>query len=368
MGTYPINIFKKIKSIAVLSVIFSFIRNNKKLSIIKYNNDLKRKLNVILDYEYLIIIDEILIDEISNINYFQKLKFINLDNIDIKEKIKTGEIDIYYLKNKNKIYTDNIYLNTKIYKKIKIIINNKSNFIKTFEFMFHNINILKEINIRYKNCKIEYFNQMFSFSSKLILIRLFFSNVTAKTIYRMFEECTSLKLIDGISEWNTSKITDFGGIFSGCESLEYLPNISEWDTSNSVSMSCMFCRCYSLKELPDFSKWDTSNVIEMDAIFYECKSLKSIPNISEWNTKNVSDMGCMFVYCRSLKLLPDISRWNTDNLKNAGCMFINCKSLESLPDITKWDIKEDCIVEEILENCLSLDVSQKIKNKFKINH
>ena len=42
MGNYPNNIFKKIKSIYVLRSIFSFIRNNKKLNIIKYNNDLKK--------------------------------------------------------------------------------------------------------------------------------------------------------------------------------------------------------------------------------------------------------------------------------------------------------------------------------------
>ena len=58
MGNSPNNIFKKIKSMYVLRTIFSFVRNNKKLYIIKYHNDLKQKLNATSqNYMNLIIID-----------------------------------------------------------------------------------------------------------------------------------------------------------------------------------------------------------------------------------------------------------------------------------------------------------------------
>ena len=49
-------------------------------------------------------------------------------------------------------------------------------------------------------------------------------------------------------------------------------------------------------------------------------------------------------------------------------MFFNCISLISLPDITKWNIQPDCSVEEFLDNCILLDIPEKIKNKFKINN
>ena len=45
MGNSP-NILKKINSVYIFRKIFSFIRNNKKLNIVKYNNELKNKINI----------------------------------------------------------------------------------------------------------------------------------------------------------------------------------------------------------------------------------------------------------------------------------------------------------------------------------
>ena len=54
-----------------------------------------------------------------------------------------------------------------IYTKIKIIINNENDLIKTLKSMFHNVYILKEITIKYKKCKVQNFRQMFHFCTKL---------------------------------------------------------------------------------------------------------------------------------------------------------------------------------------------------------
>ena len=61
-------------------------------------------------------------------------------------------------------------------------------------------------------------------------------------------------------------------------------------------------------------------------------------------------------------------RWDTENLKYINNIFYNCISLKSLPDITKWNIKDDCEVEGMFDNCVLLDIPKKMKNKFKLNN
>ena len=43
-------------------------------------------------------------------------------------------------------------------------------------------------------------------------------------------------------------------------------------------MRDMFCECSSLKSLPDISNWNTVNVTNMSDMFFGCSSLKNIPS------------------------------------------------------------------------------------------
>ena len=104
-------------------------------------------------------------------------------------------------------------------KNIKIIISKENNTIKSFKRIFYNINILKEISIKYDNCSIRNFKQMFNFCIKLISITFNLYNVNLKNMSYMFGEYLLLKSIYGIHEWKTFKNTNFKSIFSECESL-----------------------------------------------------------------------------------------------------------------------------------------------------
>ena len=153
----------------------------------------------------------------------------------------------------------------------------------------------------------------------------------------IFANCSSLKFISGISNWNIDNISDMSGMFLNCSSLESIPdNISNWFTGNLSNMNSMFANCSSLISLPDLSKWTTSKVIDMGNLFYNCSSIKSLPDISKWNTENVQNMSIMFAKCSSLITLPDISKWNTNNVIDFKEMFNYCSNLISLPDISKW--------------------------------
>ena len=59
--------------------------------------------------------------------------------------------------------------------------------------------------------------------------------------------------------------------YSGLTSLD----LSGWDTSNVTDMGGMFEKCSNLTSL-DLSGWDTSNVTDMTDMFTDCTSLKKI--------------------------------------------------------------------------------------------
>ena len=75
-------------------------------------------------------------------------------------------------------------------------------------------------------------------------------------MYRMFENCSSLKDIN-LSSFNTSKVTHMTCMFRGCSSLEKL-DLSSFSTDNLESMNYMSCKCSSLKEL-NISSFKTKN-------------------------------------------------------------------------------------------------------------
>ena len=74
-----------------------------------------------------------------------------------------------------------------------------------------------------------------------------------------------------LSNFDTSKVTEMGAVFSGCGRLESL----------------------------DLGNFDTSKVINMEEMFYECTNLKSL-NISNFDISNLEDTYLMFLKCKNL--------------------------------------------------------------------
>ena len=48
-------------------------------------------------------------------------------------------------------------------------------------------------------------------------------------------------------------------------------------------MAYMFCGCVFLKEIKGISDWDTSEVTNMKSLFYNCISLETLPDKLNWN-------------------------------------------------------------------------------------
>ena len=145
----------------------------------------------------------------------------------------------------------------------------------------------------------------------------------------MFDECVSLTNLD-LSYFNTSKATDMYNMFRGCSSLTSL-DLSGFNTANVTDMNYMFFRCSSLTSL-DLSSFNTSNVTSMNSMFNSCSSLTQL-NLSSFNTSNVTSMNSMFYSCSSLKSL-DLSSFNTSNVTSMNSMFKDCSKLQTQINIT----------------------------------
>ena len=164
---------------------------------------------------------------------------------------------------------------------------------------------------------------------------------------------------------DTSKITSMYQLFNGNGIMIYGDNIfqeieeldlSTWDTSNVTDMGGMFRMCSKLKKI-NISNFNTSNVINMANMFAFCTSLTSL-DLSNFNTEKVTVMHDMFFECYNLQSL-NISSFNTENVTQIYNMFYHCASLEDV-DFSNFSLKSVTVKWNILTK-----VPRKIQNKFK---
>ena len=201
------DIFKDIKSKYILKKIFNNLMEKKSLDIIKYNKNIRERIDIsIKDYkEYSEIYSSIEI-ELKPVNN-QYGKFINFN--------KENEIYYHIYFNNNKEEIKRNYLNEyENVEKLKIIIDHQ---IKSFEGLFD-------------FCK----------SMEYIYFKKFYRNNITNMRY-MFYGCSSLKELN-LSNFNTNNVKDMAGMFNGCSSLKEL-NLSNFNTNNVTNMKLMFNRC-----------------------------------------------------------------------------------------------------------------------------
>ena len=185
---------------------------------------------------------------------------------------------------------------------------------------------------------------------------------------RLFQDCSSLVLINRISDWDTSKVLKMNSMFRGCTKLEGGNligggiNIGAWDVSNVTTMEVMFASAtlfngkmfnvgstttnltamFSLaitfNNSGTFSieSWDTSNVITMNSMFQGAIAFNR--NISTWNTSSVEKMELMFAnYNNNLMIFNQpIGAWNTAAVKNMNGIFYRNDVFDQ--DISNWNV------------------------------
>ncbi|EOB3456322.1 BspA family leucine-rich repeat surface protein, partial [Enterococcus hirae] len=105
------------------------------------------------------------------------------------------------------------------------------------------------------------------------------------------KDLTNVTEIEGLSQLDTSKVTDMSYMFYGMNSVTSL-DVSSFDTSKATNMGYMFRNISSVTSL-DVSSFDTSNVTSMPYMFSGMGSITSL-DLSVFDTSNVTTMQDMF--------------------------------------------------------------------------
>jgi len=318
------DIFQTLKCDYFLQKLFNILMRKKSLDIIKYNKNIKNRMNInIKDYkEYSEIYSSIEI-EIKPVNN-KYGKFININEENKKY------YHIYFDNNKEEIKRNYLNENEQI-KLIKIIIDYQ---VKSFKELFYECKSIESIKFK----------------------KFYRNNITNMDC--IFNQCLSLKELD-LSNFNTNNVTNMQGMFYECSSLKEL-NLSNFNTNNVTNMSNMFDGCKSLKEL-NLSNFNTDNVTNMIGMFYDCSSLEEL-NISNFNTNNVKYMLSMFSKCSSLKEL-NLSNFITDNVIDMRYMFYDCYSLKEL-NLSHFNTNNVIDMVNMFLGC-SDELLMKIKSQYK---
>ena len=236
--------------------LFGILPKKKSLEIIKYNKNIKERINInINDYK-----------ECSGIYSSIELEIIptkvHYGNFIKIKKDEEANYHIFFNNNKKDIKR-NIFEKAD---KVKVIIDYK---VKSFNGLFFYIDCIESVNFK----------------------RFYRNNINDMSY--MFYGCSTLKKIN-FSNFNTNNVTDMRHMFAKCTSLEEL-DLSNFNTNNVTNMCWIFFECSSLKEL-NLSNFNTSNVTDMSQMFSKCSSLEEL-NISNLNTNNVTNMLGMFSSC-----------------------------------------------------------------------
>ena len=113
----------------------------------------------------------------------------------------------------------------------------------------------------------------------------------------MFYWFTALTDISGLSEVDTSKVTNMSYMFATAgDNFSNISALSDWDTSGVTDMSSMF-EGTDLTNIDALSDWDVSNVIDMSLMFEGCSDLADIDGASNWDTSSVTNIDSIFYNC-----------------------------------------------------------------------
>jgi surface protein len=143
---------------------------------------------------------------------------------------------------------------------------------------------------------------------------------------RMFCYCENLISNGFETYWDTRNVTTFSNCFYGCKSLEKL-DVSGFDTSNCTDLSSMFDSCTGMTTLEGLANWNVSKVTTLRYFLSTCTSLTSVrAAFLNWDTSNVTTMLGMFQEDKLL-LNIDLSKCDTSKVTDMSYMFRWCYGL-----------------------------------------
>lgn len=186
----------------------------------------------------------------------------------------------------------------------------------------------------------------------------------------MFEDCTKLKHIGGIENWDLTNVVNADGMFDGCSSITTLDlhgwivpdlelaqgmfmNMKALTTltlfkqkeASLTRINNMFTGDQQLNKLNNIADLKTSKVVEFYQTF--AKTGLTTLDLSKWDTsaagtdktETLGGMYAMFALMPNLKSIKFGEKWNTSNVTNMSSMFYNDSNLKSI-DVSNWNTKK----------------------------
>jgi len=150
-------------------------------------------------------------------------------------------------------------------------------------------------------------------------------------LYRTFYGATSFTG-DGVSNWDTSRVTSLSGTFYGATSFTG-DGVSNWDTSRVTSLSYTFSGATSFTG-DGVSNWDTSSVTTLYKTFEGATSFTG-DGVSNWDTSKVTDLSHTFYYATSFTV-DGVSNWNTSKVISLDSTFQGATSFTGF-GVSNWD-------------------------------
>ena len=121
-------------------------------------------------------------------------------------------------------------------------------------------------------------------------------------------------------------------MFQGCKELEYL-DLSNFNTANVTDMSYMFNECSNLKQIKGITYFDTSNINNMSEIFSNCNKLEypDFPNFSGSNIENNTNKEIISLLIGEVKKNFNLKNPNNEENKTN---FVNIISKDKIVNIS----------------------------------
>ena len=162
---------------------------------------------------------------------------------------------------------------------------------------------------------------------------LFEKNVKVSSGFEsVFENCSSLKRIEGSIFPTTSTVSSMAHTFSNCSQLEAIPAGLFTPIAESKSkFTSTFAGCSSLKTLPAGLFNANIKATQFTGTFIDCTGLETIPSDLFGGCSAVNGVRSLFDGCKALKSIPMGLFAGMPAITTFERTFADCTSLESIP-------------------------------------